>query len=163
MRRVGKVCLPKRALSRRCKKVASDVRRPLAFPLVFHGRGECGKEVFTMTATAYKDFDFCETDFNEMHPINRLGLKKRADGVVSYFAVTKCNLGFRECAHLVEAASETGSIIRLVAGRKTGNADSILSLIKMGIKEGTPVAISILRGDTKRAFEECMKAMEGRI
>lgn len=116
-----------------------------------------------MTATAYKNFDFCETDFGEVVPVPSAKPQKKNAAWVSYFRITKCRLGFRECARLVRIAEENDALIRLVAGRSTGTTSSILSLVKMGIGADTPVAVSISGGNAGRVFEECMKVLDGAL
>ena len=116
-----------------------------------------------MKVTAYKGF--CDDDFAAAsypaHPNPSKIITDRKDGAVSYFRITKCKIGFREAARLVKIAEETGSIIRLVAGRATGNSSSVLSIIKMGIEENTPVAVRIMHGDTQGAFTACANVLDG--
>ena len=121
-----------------------------------------------MTVRAYSNFDFCPDDFaddaKDIAVANDALPKKITDaksGAVSYFIITKCTIGFREASRLVQIANETSSVIRIVAGRSTGNASSILSVIKMGIKENTPIAVSIMHGDTTAAFNKCLAVFNG--
>lgn len=52
-------------------------------------------------------------------------------------------LGFRECAMLKNIADKTNTVIELSANGKTGTTDSIISLVKLGIKENSGVVFTI--------------------
>jgi len=74
----------------------------------------------------------------------------------------KCMIGFRECARLVAIAQRTGSVIRLAKGKISGSTESMLSLAHMGLREGTSVVLSIQGGDSRAAFHECVKVLDGK-
>lgn len=73
-----------------------------------------------------------------------------------------CMLGFRECAKLVKIAKETDCVIRLAAGKKSGSTESMLSLMQMGLREGTSVVLSVQGEDSRAAFHECVKVLDGK-
>lgn len=52
-------------------------------------------------------------------------------------------LGFRECAMLKNIADKTNTVIELSANGKIGTTDSIISLVKLGIKENSGVVFTI--------------------
>ena len=87
--------------------------------------------------------------------------KGAKSGAVVMRRDVKCMMGFRECARLVAVARETGCVIRLVAGKKSGSTDSMLSLVQMGLREGTSVVLSIRGEDSRAAFHECVKVLDG--
>ena len=82
----------------------------------------------------------------------------------TYFAVTKCVIGFREASRLVKIAEENACVIKLVAGNAIGTTNSILSIIKMGIKADTSLGLGIVAldgGNATNAFAECHKVLSG--
>ena len=87
--------------------------------------------------------------------------KNAATGAVVMRRDIKCMLGFRESARLVAIAKKTGCVIRLAAGKRSGSTDSMLSLIRMGLREGTSVVLSIQGEDSRAAFHECVKVLDG--
>ncbi len=95
----------------------------------------------------------------------RTGTSSLFKGTKSGAVVTrrdiKCMLGFRECARLVTIARETGCVIRLAVGKKSGSTESMLSLIQMGLCEGTSVVLSIQGEDSRAAFHACVKVLDG--
>ena len=88
----------------------------------------------------------------------------KGNGAVSYFTVTKQTIGFREASRLVSIAENSGSVIKLVAGRTVGTTKSILSIIKMGIKANTSVGLFVVGNgnDTKAVFAECLRVFSGK-
>ena len=126
------------------------------------------KGVFVMTATAYSNFNFIEDGFIT-HIDDNVATEKTAtkpnegkqNRPVTYLKTVKSNIGFREAAGLVRVAESNGSIVRLVVGRATGNTKSIMSIIKMGIKPDTLVAISVMNGNTDSTLADCVKILEG--
>jgi len=77
--------------------------------------------------------------------------------------VLKCNLGFREASRLMKISGETEAVIRLTLGKRSATADSMLALLALGIKEGQAVVLTVKGGDTKRAFEESLDVLDGRV
>ena len=66
-------------------------------------------------------------------------------------------LGFRECAMLKNIADKTNTVIELSANGKTGTTNSIISLVKLGIKENSGVVFTI-KG--KNQIECCHLVMD---
>ena len=66
-------------------------------------------------------------------------------------------LGFRECAMLKNIADKTNTVIELSANGKIGTTDSIISLVKLGIKENSGVVFTI-KG--KNQIECCHLVMD---
>ena len=87
--------------------------------------------------------------------------KTAKSGAVVMRRDVKCMVGFRESARLVKIAKETGCVIRLAVGKKSGSTESMLSLIQMGLREGTSVVLSIQGEDSRAAFHECVKVLDG--
>ena len=87
--------------------------------------------------------------------------KSAASGAVVTRRDIKCMLGLRESARLVAIARKTGCVIQLAAGKKSGTTESMLSLIQMGLREGTSVVLSIQGMDSRAAFHECVKVLDG--
>ena len=129
--------------------------------VLFGGRGY-GEGIAT------NDFVYDDRCRDERPTVTNMGVLTSVGGY-TYFTVTKCNLGFREAARLVQIAADSGSRIKLVAGAKVGTSDSVLSFIKMGVTAGSSVGISIVadEGNTldaqsaKCVFAECRAALVG--
>ena len=81
--------------------------------------------------------------------------------VVSFILVANGVLGLRECSHLVRIADETGCLIRLVSGKKSGSTMSILSLANLGIVKGKSLVLSIHGARNEEAFREAFKVISG--
>ncbi|MBQ9478234.1 MAG: HPr family phosphocarrier protein [Selenomonadaceae bacterium] len=81
--------------------------------------------------------------------------------VVSFILVAKGVLGLRECSHLVSIAEETGCLIRLISGKRSGSTKSILSLANLGITKGKSLVLSIHGARSKEAFREAVKVING--
>lgn len=81
--------------------------------------------------------------------------------VVSFILVAKGVLGLRECSHLVRIADETGCLIRLISGKKSGSTMSILSLANLGIAKGKSLVLSIHGARNEEAFREAFKVISG--
>ena len=81
--------------------------------------------------------------------------------VVSFIMIAKGVLGLRECSHLVRIADETGCLIRLISGKKSGSTKSILSLANLGITNGKSLVLSIHGARNEEAFHEAVKVING--
>ena len=81
--------------------------------------------------------------------------------VVSFMLVAKGILGFRECAHIVRIAEETGTLIRIISGKKIGTTKSILSLVNLEIAPGRSLVLSIHGARNQEAFHEVSKVIAG--
>ncbi len=81
--------------------------------------------------------------------------------VVSFIMVAKGVLGLRECSHLVQIANDTGCLIRLISGKKSGSTKSILSLANLGIQKGKSLVLSIHGARNEEAFREAVKVING--
>ena len=81
--------------------------------------------------------------------------------VVSFMLVAKGVLGFRECAHIVKIAEETGTLIRIISGKKVGSTKSILSLVNLEIAPGRSLVLSIHGARNQDAFHEISKVIAG--
>ncbi len=82
-------------------------------------------------------------------------------GVVFMPRVLGTVLGFRESARLVAIAKETSCVISITSGKKHGSTKSMLSLVSMALREGTPIVLSITGKDTWAAFHECIDVLAG--
>ena len=81
--------------------------------------------------------------------------------VVSFILVAKGVLAFRECAHIVKIAEETGCLVRLISGKKVGSSNSILSLVNLEIMPGKSLVLSIHGARNQEAFKEIAKIIAG--
>ena len=81
--------------------------------------------------------------------------------VVSFIMVAKGVLAFRECAHIVRIAEETGCLVRLISGKKVGSTKSILSLVDLEIMPGKSLVLSIHGARNQEAFHEISKVIAG--
>ena len=86
---------------------------------------------------------------------------KKYGAVVSFIMVAKGILGFRECSHIVKIAEETGCLIRIISGKKTGSTKSILSLVNLEIMPGKSLVLSIHGARNEEAFHEVVKVING--
>lgn len=119
--------------------------------------------MYTNTANAYK-----------MSPgnaaidraiLDRIEAKRAANRPQSVIApkTLKCTLGFREAARLVSIAQETGTAIHLVAGKRSASAESMLSLLALGLKEGSSVVLTVKGENTRPAFEKSVDVLDGKV
>ena len=81
--------------------------------------------------------------------------------IVSFMLVAKGVLAFRECAHIVQIAEETGCLVRIVSGKKVGTTKSILSLVNLEIIPGKTLVLSIHGARNEDAFHEIIKVING--
>ena len=75
----------------------------------------------------------------------------------------KCTLGFREASRLMQISLDTGAKIRLTVGKKYASAESMLSLLALGLKEGASVVLTVRGGDMKNAFEQSVDVLDGKV
>ena len=80
---------------------------------------------------------------------------------VSFILVSKGILGFRESAHLIKVAKETGCTITIASGKKIGTTDSILSMVNLGIMPGKSLVLNIKGARNEEAFREVSKIIGG--
>ncbi len=79
--------------------------------------------------------------------------KKATDyNVVVFPRVTKRKLCFRECAMLIRIAEETECRIDISVGKLHGSTESLMTLLRMKIREGTSMTVTIRGKDTYSAF-----------
>ena len=81
--------------------------------------------------------------------------------VVSFMLVARGILGFRECAHIVKIAEDTGCLVRIVSGKHVGTTKSILSLVNLEIAPGKTLVLSIHGARNEEAFHEIIKVING--
>ncbi len=67
----------------------------------------------------------------------------------------------RPAANLVELLSKYSSEMSIVAGEKTGNAKSAISIMMLGIKGNGTVLINIEGSDEEQAAKELTAALQG--
>ena len=80
---------------------------------------------------------------------------------VSFIMIAKGVLGFRESAHIVKVAEDTGCTISIASGKKYGTNDSILSLVNLGITAGKSLVLNIKGERNEEAFREVSKIIAG--
>ena len=80
---------------------------------------------------------------------------------VPFYRTTKQHICFRECVILMKIAEETGCSIELVSGQQSGNTDSLLSLLKLGIASGTPIVLALKGANMEVAYRKCMEVLNG--
>ena len=80
---------------------------------------------------------------------------------VSFIMVSKGVIGFRESAHIVKIAEETGCVISLASGKKFGSTKSILSLVNIGIMAGKSLVLNIKGERNEEAFRTVSKIIAG--
>ena len=81
--------------------------------------------------------------------------------VVSFILVSKIKLCFRECAAIVKVAEDTGCLIEIAAGTKSGNTDSILSLVNLAITADKSLVLKIQGENNREAFNRVSKILSG--
>ncbi len=80
---------------------------------------------------------------------------------VSFIMVAKGVLAFRESAHLIKVAEETGCEITIASGKKFGTNRSLLSLVNLGIVTGKSLVLNIKGERNEEAFHEISKIIGG--
>ncbi len=82
--------------------------------------------------------------------------------VIVFPRVAQKHICFRECAKLISIGEETGCKIHISAGDKKGSTESLISLLRMEIKAGTSLTITIQGQDTYTAFHRCTDIIDGK-
>ncbi|MBR0260577.1 MAG: HPr family phosphocarrier protein [Selenomonadaceae bacterium] len=80
---------------------------------------------------------------------------------VSFIMVAKGVIGFRESAHIVKVAENTGCSISIASGKKFGTDKSILSLVNLTISSGKSLVLNIKGERNEEAFREISKIISG--
>ena len=80
---------------------------------------------------------------------------------VSFIMVAKGVIGFRESAHIIKVAEDTGCSISIASGKKYGTNKSILSLVNLGIANGKSLVLNIKGERNEEAFREISKIIGG--
>ena len=91
--------------------------------------------------------------------------KKAAENVpavVSFILVSKIKLCFRECAAIVKVAEDTGCLIEIASGTKSGTSDSILSLVNLAITSDKSLVLTIHGENNREAFNRVSKIISGK-
>lgn len=81
--------------------------------------------------------------------------------VVTFIMVTKVKLCFRECAQIVKVAEDTGCLIEIAFGSKTGDSDSILSLVNLAVTADKTLVLKIKGENNREAFNRVSKIISG--
>lgn len=80
---------------------------------------------------------------------------------VSFIMIAKGVIGFRESAHIIKVAENTGCEITIASGKKLGTNKSILSMINLGINSGKSLVLNIKGERNEEAFREVSKIISG--
>ena len=80
---------------------------------------------------------------------------------VSFILVAKGVLGFRESAHIIKVAENTGCSISIASGKNYATNKSILSLVNLGITNGKSLVLNIKGERNEEAFREISKIIAG--
>ncbi len=80
---------------------------------------------------------------------------------VSFIMVAKGVIGFRESAHIIKVAEDTGCSISIASGKKYGTNKSILSLVNLSIANGKSLVLNIKGERNEEAFREISKIIGG--
>ncbi len=83
--------------------------------------------------------------------------------VVSFVMVSKIKLCFRECASIVKVASETACLVEITSGAKSGDSDSILSLVNLAVTAGQSLVLKIHGENNREAFYRISKILNGEV
>ena len=87
---------------------------------------------------------------------------EKIPAVVSFILVSKIKLCFRECAAIVKVAEDTACLIEIAAGTKSGNSDSILSLVNLAIGADKSFVLTIHGERNHEAFERVSEILSGK-
>ena len=98
---------------------------------------------------------------NKVVPLVEVQTEPAHEEEVAFIMVAKGVLGFRESAHLVKVAEETGCSISIASGKKFGSTKSILSLVNLGIMSGKSLVLNIKGARNEEAFREVSKVIGG--
>ena len=81
--------------------------------------------------------------------------------VVSFILVSKVKLCFRECSKIIKVAEETGCLIEIASGTKSGDTTSILSLVNLEIGIDKSLVLTIKGENKEDAFHRVSKILNG--
>ncbi len=81
--------------------------------------------------------------------------------VISFMLVSKVKLCFRECSKIIKIAEETGCIIEIASGTKSGTSESILSLVNLGITVDKSLVLTIKGTKNQEALKRVSKIING--
>lgn len=119
--------------------------------------------MFQHTANAYNDIYTTDATEKILNKVDANRQKHREDyHVVVFPRVALRHICFRECAKLIRIGEETGCKIYISAGEKRGSTDSLISLLRMEIKSGTSLTVTIQGKDTYTAFHRFTDVLDGK-
>ena len=81
--------------------------------------------------------------------------------VVSFILVSKVKLCFRECSKIIKVAEDTGCLIEIASGTKSGDTSSILSLVNLEIGIDKSLVLTIKGENKEEAFHRVSKIIDG--
>ena len=81
--------------------------------------------------------------------------------VLSFMLVSKVKLCFRECAKIVKIAEETGCLIEIASGTKSGASNSILSLVNLEIGIDKSLVLTVKGEHKEDALVRVSKVING--
>ena len=87
---------------------------------------------------------------------------EKIPAVVSFILVSKIKLCFRECAAIVKVAEDTGCLIEIAAGTKSGTSDSILSLVNLAVTADKSLVLNIHGENNHEAFNRVSNIISGK-
>ena len=97
---------------------------------------------------------------NKNYNVENEDLRKYGSAV-SFILVAKNVIGARESAAIMNIAKNTGTLVRIVSGKKTGSSNSIISLMNLGIMPEKSLVLSIHGEKNQEAFHEIAKIIVG--
>lgn len=83
--------------------------------------------------------------------------------VVSFIMVAKVALAFRECAEIIKIAHETDCTIEIASGTKSGNSESMLSLVGMEISADKSLVVTVKGERNTEALRRISKIISGEV
>ena len=86
-----------------------------------------------------------------------------AAGMISFILVAKVTLGFRECAEIVKIARDTDCTVEIASGTKSGNSESILSLVSLEISADKSLVMTVKGERNEEAFKRISKVLSGNV
>ena len=98
----------------------------------------------------------------EAMSLAKKAVEKKVPAVVSFVMVSKIKLCFRECAAIVKVAEDTGCLIEIAAGTKSGSSDSILSLVNLAISADKSLVLTIHGENNHDAFKRVSAILSGK-
>lgn len=88
---------------------------------------------------------------------------KISASVISFILVAKVTLGFRECAKIVRIAKVTDCKVEIASGMKSGDSESILSLVALGITADKSLVMTIKGERGEEAFKGISRVLNGKL